>query len=192
MNWPFAAIEEWWGERLNESLVRRIRAAPEEHLQGFLDSGSLTTAKDVLPELPPGHLRPAVVLTAVDILHGRTSSADLGSVIRQLLLYAHQVAVEDPIPKLLEALLGERRTNGVWFDEEDRAHLARVLSFLIEIRPLVDLGLVSRVRSSFRSQVRHPAFRGLENPEIFFAELGNLRGIERQLLEMPNVGGYAG
>lgn len=129
----YEAIRSFWGEELTEVSLQRIVDAPYAHIREFR-SHWLHSQSGIpgLPELPPGHLRPVVSAHTVDCerVRSRNRWGDELAAVRAalvVLLYAHQVVIDDISSYLISG------------DPEDRRAAGKLL---ISIRPLFDAGLV--------------------------------------------------
>lgn len=168
MTWPYRAIEEWWGEPFDVRLARRIAQAPWNQLEAFVTDVSLTNREPHLPILKPGNLRPLVAMSPIDRMRrGYTNRSDLSATVRRLLLYAHEVAVEDPFEELFVI--------GFDFSPPNRDAITRTLAWLVELKPLAELVLVTRTQTAFISKKRHPSVSG--NPNL------DVETVESQLLD---------
>ncbi len=139
---PYASIAQFWGEDLDRNLARRIVAAPEEHLDAFEDflfdrqSGLSVTSLDV------GKLRPVLTHSLVDRLSA-TSQLALATEGAGILLYAHELILDDPIGYLASDSPQER---------------ALAAETLLTLRPLFEDGSIQFVPVS--SWKRHPLMLG--------------------------------
>lgn len=127
---PYKNVREWWGEELNVDLAKRIVNAPQEHLYEFSLwwPGTSSNAERNLPELKPGTLRPIVAQGTSDYLNDdRPSGSHIPSVALSLLLYAHEVVVDD---------IGSGLTS------DDPSVRRRVAEWLIKVRPLHQAGIL--------------------------------------------------
>jgi len=107
---PYSLITKYWGEPLDEALADRIVAAPEAHLDAFKlflyeHQGGMAAP----PALAPGHLRPVLTPSLPDLIRGRTSALDVAPLATVILLYAHEVILEDPSLFLVSDNAAERR-----------------------------------------------------------------------------------
>lgn len=138
---PTRAIEEWWQDELDLRLVDRIASASHTQIHEFTDFYD-DHALFKLPPRPSGLLRPRVVDVAPN---GIQKPRDIGL---SLLLYAHEVVVDDPLRRVL-----------VDSDRLDRAALRSALLRILELRPLDLAGVVHFEQSTwkFLSKVRHPS-----------------------------------
>ncbi len=107
---PYSLITKFWGEPLDEALADRIVAAPEAHLDVFESflyehQGGMAAP----PALAPGHLRPVLAPSLPDLIRGRTSALDVAPLATVILLYAHEVILEDPSLFLISDNAAERR-----------------------------------------------------------------------------------
>ena len=139
---PYRAIRNFWGENLHDALIDRIDTAPVDHLDeffiGYPDSGMSD-----LPVLAAGHIRPLVSAATQDRIEHR---APFQSVVPTLLLYAHELVIDDPLP---ETLLSRMDAGG------GIERLSGALRFLLDVQPLFDQGLIHfRPVSSAK---RHPS-----------------------------------
>ncbi len=128
---PYHAIWQFWGEQLSEDLVERIRGAPPEHRHAFWDFlKEEYGGEQMLPELPLGELRPAIIPGPVDesafFRYHRTTDIALEAARRGLnvLLYAHQIVLSDQIT----GLVSDRGSEGA--------------RWLLKLKPLADAGIV--------------------------------------------------
>jgi hypothetical protein len=141
---PYAAIREFWGEDLSRQLARRIENAPEGHLKQF--SSFLThhyvLGIEPLPPIPNGHLRPILSIGALDFVdlpdfgesdfQGRIGLAHIALAI---LLYAHEVVVDDIAPYLCHRNRGVRIATTRWLLAAQELHEKR----LIHIQPTTSI-----------------------------------------------------
>jgi hypothetical protein len=143
------------GEPLSPELATRIVNAPINQLRLFEEYYHEFTSWNLAPpDLPPGHLRPSVWFTLADAVAGRPwkePPLDVAgfpwgkppiSVALKLLLYAHEVLLDDPLSKLQFG---------------DRGALRDSVEMLLRLKPLADLGAV-HLRQIY-SRARHPASR---------------------------------
>lgn len=139
MRGPTRAIEEWWQDELNDSLVRRIAAASHTQLHEFGDFYD-DWQRFTLPERPSGLLRPRVLQ-----LSGHETDANLALGV-SLLLYAHEVILDDPLRRAL-------------LQPNDRQDLTLGLQRVLALKDLDVAGLVHYEQSSrkFFSKSRHPS-----------------------------------
>lgn len=141
-------LESWWGEGLGEELIQRVRVAPEDHIVEFFSYYvDRCSQSRVLPDLEPGKLRPILQMSTVDEIlfrdRWRYCRAASG-----LLLYAHEIVLEDPIIRAsVPHILGGPANR--------RENLATALSYLLQIKSLVSAGIVHL--HYFSPDLRHPA-----------------------------------
>lgn len=136
-----AFTENWWGDRLDEKLISRMRKAPIEHLEAFRDewpfhslfSSSLETlhpelAEFDLPVLEPGLTRPAM-----------RWAASGGLSVLSLLLYSDSTALSSAhaAPFSLSGRRWEERES-----EENRHIVANGFDRIRQLRPLGKDGTV--------------------------------------------------
>lgn len=126
---PYRAIRHFWGEDLDDDLIQRIQGSPIDHLDEFLlaypDSGM-----SELPALASGHIRPLVSAATPDRVEG---APPFQTVVPTLLLYAHELVLDDPLPEALVFRLE---------DGDPAGRLGLALRFLLDVRPLFDRGLI--------------------------------------------------
>lgn len=145
---PYESVREYWGEELTPTLADRIVDAPVDHLdhfQSFLN-GLSSCAKMTLPDLPPGELRPVISTGAIDFIYGNNAGLAVAKLAPSLLIYAHQLVVNDVSYGLCSTDAERRRGAADW---------------LIAVKPLFDDGLIH-----FRiidSRKRHPSWRKYYN-----------------------------
>ena len=116
------------GEELDKALIERILSAPRDHLDAFLVQYP-DTGMGELPDIPVGHLRPVVTTSTPDRVAGR---APMTTVIPTLLLYVHELVLEDPLPTQILAEI----------DGDAKGELAKTLQILLALRPLFEAGLM--------------------------------------------------
>jgi hypothetical protein len=172
---PFVAIEEWWGQPLDADLVERISAAPKSRIVEFLKLYDVD--EDVeLPDKPPGVLRPMVRYSAYDAFEHH-SRYEYINVAAKLLLYGHEVAVENPLRMVHPGRAGE---------------LDDVLKRLSLIKPLVDSGAVKFFL--FSSRTRHPAhahsFTAFKEEWLLRPEFADILGLMEKCSARPRAYDY--
>lgn len=132
----YSYFEEWWGEELSPSLIRRISAAPASHVYEF-ENGlpskvvPLPGLQD-LPPLDPGELRPDL---------SPFSLAQKEHLAPRLSMYSSRV-VED-WSRLIPAFTqyprkSKRQTDSL--THEERAGVVQHLEWMTAVRPLVEQG----------------------------------------------------
>jgi hypothetical protein len=134
---PDEFVSQWWGDTLSDALVHRIVRAPRKHLCDFAEA--FADLMYVEPELQAGQLRPLVGVTdhagdqliPQDYLRGTSR-------IRALALYAHQVAVWDPLAFQAPVIPHLAQTELTAYREQLRVSLLSIL----ELVPLADAGIV--------------------------------------------------
>ncbi|SNY70310.1 hypothetical protein [Paractinoplanes atraurantiacus] len=130
---PYAVIKSYWGEDLTPELAERIAEAPSEHLidfSKFCASEAELPGIGFVPELPVGHIRPVVSGRSARISQSAKSVASHETLIRTaltVLLYAHEIVVDDPLAALTHAESSVRRT---------------VVAYLLGIKSLFNEGAV--------------------------------------------------
>ena len=118
--------------------------APVEHLKLFEDYYREFTSWNRGPaQLAPGHLRPSLRFTLPDAIAGRPFGKPPLDVALKLLLYAHEVLLDDPLSSL---------------EFDNRRSLRGSLEILLRLQPLAELGAVHLVQ--LHSRGRHPASTG--------------------------------
>ena len=140
---PYESIREYWGEELTSKLADRIVDAPVDHLDHF---HSFLISRDqsiemALPDLPPGELRPVVSTGVIDSLPSSYAGLSAAKFATSLLIYAHQVVINDVSSELNSVDPERRRAATDW---------------LIAVKQLFDDGLIH-----FRivdSRKRHPSW----------------------------------
>ena len=147
---PYSAISDFWGESLSLDLIQRIGAAPSEHLDAFRSHLIIyRRGMSKLPNLPRGHLRPVLTFSTADVLQGRREE-DLGGLALVILLYAHEIVMQDVTGLLCSLDPVLRRRVGKW---------------LLKIHPLYEQGVIH-----FRpvtSAKRHPSSgRGMPESQL--------------------------
>lgn len=160
---PYGLITEFWGEDLSTELTDRILSAPESHLDRFQEFlFDHPSGMGQLPELSPGHLRPALMSCVEDLARRRRNALDVVQLAPGVLLYAHEIVLDDVALYLTSTDPNERRRAADW---------------LMSVRPLFDQGsLFFRPLSSSK---RHPAYRAVFGPAV---------GVERSdLLDLESV-----
>jgi hypothetical protein len=136
---PYDLIQQWWGESLSTELAQRMVNAPLKQLCLFQDAYWARGERSFpVPELASGHLRPSLRFGLMDALAARDGPPF--DVAVKLLLYSHEVLLDDPLSSL-------------GFD--DRHHLRRSLDVLLKLQPLAELGIVHLVHIA--SRARHPS-----------------------------------
>src|SRR5687768_6325699 len=99
----YDVIESWWGRPLDTELIDVVLAAPLEHLIEFRDHFYAEIEYDV-PSLAPGTLRPFVAAKPTGHTKGQQRNEEWPAahpVTPTLLLFAHEVAVEEPLSTIL-------------------------------------------------------------------------------------------
>lgn len=142
---PYAVVSSWWGDELDAMLIERISQAPQEHLDEFQEYWfhEVESNDRWLPDLDPGKLRPILAHGTMDLVDGRKRAHAIPSLALPLLMYAHELVVDDIVPNLWSPAPQERRDAAAW---------------LAKVRPLFDLGVLH-----FRvlGRKRHPAAHNL-------------------------------
>lgn len=147
---PIVFTETWWGETLGDGLISRVRAAPDEQIDEFIDAVRHDQRPKNLPPLRPGNLRPIFLRSSRGESRSAGRDFSYASAALRALMYAHEAAVEDPF-----RLVGSR-------DE-----LVNALRVLTALRPLAELGVLHFFHASDR--LHHPSrahrFTSLNSPE---------------------------
>ncbi|MCG5439251.1 hypothetical protein [Micromonospora foliorum] len=148
---PYASILAWWGEPLTIELIRRVERAPAQHFAQFhRDHAEYSPSGDVVP-LDEGELRP---LMLPSYLHDSDRGYGLpgppsGMLNRYfgaamtLLLYSHQVMMQDP----LMSVDGTPR--------EIKRRSLEVFDVLLTAKPLADANALIFIQK--RSIAQHPS-----------------------------------
>ncbi len=171
---PLQLIEQWWGEALTASLANRILSAPLNHLTAFAEFLHEQVVGPPLPELAPGRIRPILKYNPADAQRGRAALHYL-RVAPPMLLYTHEIAIEDPLPFLLL---------------ENRSVATEAMEHLLALQPLARSGAV--VFFKYPDRFRHPVWthrfvsspdeelmRELPNYDEWLAERRRLSAIPR-------------
>jgi hypothetical protein len=96
--WPYDSIRTWFGEPLSPELIERISSMPTDQAvtlaEAFIEAGKCV----MLGPVDYGHLRPLCLIRPLNIigphpLRGLTST----EVASQILLYAHEAVVPEPM-----------------------------------------------------------------------------------------------
>jgi hypothetical protein len=130
-------IRRWWGEPLTPELAARMVDAPLKQLRLFEDDYR-AMGKFQVPELPTGHLRPSLRYGLMDRVAGREGLPV--DVALRLLLYAHEVLMDDPLSHL---------------GFHNRRSLRNSLDALLILQPLAELGALHLMQ--IHSRARHPS-----------------------------------
>lgn len=145
---PYSLIREFWGDDLDAPLLKRIVDAPAEHLDAFEDLIlDHQTGIKHLPDLQPGRIRPVFTPGVLDMARGATP-LETARVASGLLLYSHELVMDDLLPYLASPEARERHAAG---------------GLLLHLKALHEGGSVH-----FRpvgSAKRHPAYQALYGPE---------------------------
>ena len=162
---PATFIADWWGDEVSPNLADVIaRAATGASLvrRQWL---SLPTRA---PDLPPGQLRPLVAITPNpgDHLLDDPSNPPGDPRVRALALYAHQVAVWDPLPHELRVLRLAAREGWDPSTEPLRAALTQIAT----LQPLSAAGVVVWIPGN--DEAFSTAWRAL--PEVIDGALDDL------------------
>lgn len=151
---PYAIIRSYWGEDLSTALLSRIVGSPAAHLDDFESHiiGNVGWVGRALPKLPSGHLRPVISVNAVDYVMAKeeneaapTLAAANNALV--VLLYAHEVVIDDISPLLAHQDSATRMRAGEW---------------LISVKPLFDRGLLHF--APVTSIKRHPSNATIVGP----------------------------
>jgi hypothetical protein len=137
---PYQAFQDWWGEPLDESLLRRAIRAPRGQQLKFLRFAHDYPAS-VLPELGSGRIRPFI---AFNRLHTNFELDRYFGAVLALLLYAHEVVVE--------YTFGHPSHDGL---HQFREALPR----LLQLKPLADAGALHFLRVDY-GRAYHPMNMG--------------------------------
>jgi hypothetical protein len=158
---PSLYTAEWWGEPLSADLIRRVAAAPSEHLDEFSESWHSSVWPDLQPGVP--NIEPRIEPTSSAVLrpllpwHPDSSPLALANRAVHLLLYAHEVVLPDPFA----ALLGRWRPK--------REEVLEVLEALVLLEPLREEGLV-HFASPELSWTTNSASQTQSEPDIYWDE----------------------
>ncbi|WP_328375714.1 hypothetical protein [Micromonospora zamorensis] len=129
---PYHSVRSFWGEELSTTLVNRIAGAPQTHIDRFAKNEK-QGGVGLLPELPTGHLRPVFSVNESDRARVPMNADPDGAFLFAaqaslvVLLYAHQVVVDNPFNLLVSNDPEVRRAAGKW---------------LLDVQPLFDSELV--------------------------------------------------
>jgi hypothetical protein len=157
----YSTIEDWWGEEVSPSMVKKVAAAPKYQIRKFLNdvaAQDFLNFSPVLPAMARGTLRPLVSANPIEAVPN-----DDVSVALRILLYSQEVALEcDFIGDVFQESTGA-------VAEWEHELTVDVLGKLAALRPLVHQGIVHF--TSVRSRAIHPAsslwqYRALKKPEI--------------------------
>jgi hypothetical protein len=134
----YRQIEGWWGEELSEDLIGRVARSPRTTVRQFLDDVDTARPESyAVPDLAPGLLRPLLIHSVSESYIGVDKLGHLDLAFT-LLLYAHEVLIEDPI-----LTAGEE-------------NLTRALAKLLALKPLAEAGVVHFLAGPMW-QIRHPS-----------------------------------
>lgn len=141
---PYSLIAEFWGEELSPELASRMVDAPEDHLDSFQDFlfDRPSSGMGRPPELLPGHLRPVLMSNVEDQVWNRASAIDIVGLAPGLLLYAHEIVLDDVVFNLVS---------------DDRQERQRTVQWLLQVRPLHQQRCL--LFRPLASSKRHPAYR---------------------------------
>ncbi|MEU4661113.1 glycine zipper family protein [Micromonospora chalcea] len=134
---PYAVFETWWGEPLNEEMIKLATSAPLSQQLEFLAFAQGFSANE-LPELDAGFLRP--LITPDPVYTHDSLERYYGSALN-VLLYAHQVVVEYSF--------GYPSQSGL-------ARFRRIAPILLMLKPLADAGAIHFLRAR-TTRAYHPS-----------------------------------
>jgi len=146
---PATIVEEVLGEALAPELVIAVqRKLPRERLVELHDRYTNFCADFRLPQKDLAALRPYISHPVAQSLglddlylnpnfSSQRSEAD--NVLKQHLLFAHELVMHDPLPYHLDFFEDSKARLD---DAPHRARLAQYLGFLMQVRPLLDAGVL--------------------------------------------------
>lgn len=146
---PYAHIADWWGEPLSAELLQRMKLAPASHFDEFRMHVYKSANQTQLEPTKRGELRPLMLPSWVHDSDYPTSRLRKDPLDRYfqtaatLLLYCHQVVLQDPI---IDATGTPRQI---------KSELISTFQILLHAKPLADTGSIVFVRK--KSMAQHPA-----------------------------------
>jgi hypothetical protein len=157
-----ATIESWWGANFNRALIKHILQAPRSHLVEFFSYFWHEAAHTPLHCAGKGTLRPMISNSVADAMLTGDRHEYL-TLLPTLALYSHEILVG--LPRVFYSDFQK---------VDDLKELADVLSRILAIKPLFDIGAAQFFFDSGESKNSHPsrallrlsAVEESEDPEV--------------------------